>query len=330
MLDQRLQTVSEEWFACLIHTPLHTRPVILSMMKEWAVHQLSQKDFTSADLLKSLDMMVLTQLKTILTGPATLGLTPSSKSPYKPLPLLGHLAIYSLNLVILRITLSQGSFFLREEELGDQHEASRAWDRLTHVWRSWLSLESLTGVAAVMTARRDGAKIELCPEASPADRSGSRLRDVLTVGLALGDKISAGLAGLHLASLEPDEHRLVQSLNQGLVEEGLDLGSIAAALCAKYRVSPIDSDILSAIEFGIGRSDDIPFNRNGREAVYCTLPSAELAPAGGIGATSIDYITGLTYRYDLELEVSLRDVGNLVGSRTCLIKQNLAEAGVSF
>ena len=165
MLDQRLQTVSEEWFACLIHTPLHTRPVILSMMKEWAVHQLSQKDFTSADLLKSLDMMVLTQLKTILTGPATLGLTPSSKSPYKPLPLLGHLAIYSLNLVILRITLSQGSFFLREEELGDQHEASRAWDRLTHLWRSWLSLESLTGVAAVMTARRDGAKIELCPEA---------------------------------------------------------------------------------------------------------------------------------------------------------------------
>ena len=114
-----------------------------------------------------------------------------------------------------------------------------------------------------------------------------------------------------------------------MVEEGLDLGFIAAALCAKYRVSPIDSNILSAIEFRIGRSDDIPFNRNGREAVHRTLPSAEWAPAGGIGATSIDYITGLTYRYDIELEVSLLSSFSR-HSRTCLIKQNLAEAGVSF
>jgi hypothetical protein len=306
MLDQRLQAISEEWFSCFIHTPMHTRPVILRMMKEWAVHQLSQRGFTRTELLQSLDMIVLAQLKTILTGPAVLGLGSPGKSPYRPLPLLGHLSIYSLNLILLRITLSEGVFYLNEQDLGDEYGASRAWDRLTYLWRSWHSLESLVGVAAVMTARREGAKIELRSASSNADLTGPRLADVLTVGMALGDKISAGLAGLHLASLVPSEHALVQTLNRDLLDEGLDLSSISVSLLAKYSTGTIDPEFMDVLRFGNIR-EYVPFDRVMREAVQYTLPSASVNSVASIGATPIDYVTELSYRYDIELEIALRE-----------------------
>jgi hypothetical protein len=128
-LRQRLTTVSPSWFACLMHTPLHTRPNILALMREWGGHRLSQGTRTRQDLLKALDTIILVQLR------ALLGQTPLSdlsaresvpagesgvgeKSPYDPLPALGHLAIYSLNLVLLRCYLTDGTYVLDEDDLG--------------------------------------------------------------------------------------------------------------------------------------------------------------------------------------------------------------------
>ena len=62
--SRHLATLTEGWFGCLVHTPLFTRPVILSMLQEWSRHRLADPD--RAGLLAALDEIVATQLRAIL------------------------------------------------------------------------------------------------------------------------------------------------------------------------------------------------------------------------------------------------------------------------
>ena len=65
-LRQRLAIVSPSWFACLMHTPLHTRPNILALLREWGRHRLSQGTRPQQDLLGALDTIILAQLRALL------------------------------------------------------------------------------------------------------------------------------------------------------------------------------------------------------------------------------------------------------------------------
>ena len=87
-LRQRLGIMRESWFACLIASSLlHTRPVILSMLKEWGGHRLVGSSRSRADLLNSLDMIVAAQLQSLLTE-TTFPELPSKgrDAPYRQLP----------------------------------------------------------------------------------------------------------------------------------------------------------------------------------------------------------------------------------------------------
>ena len=204
-LRQRLAIVSPSWFACLIHTPLHTRPNILAMLREWGIHRLAHSPRPRAELLRSLDMIVVEQLRALLTQTSAAGPPAAdagaAQTPYTPLPVLGHLAVYSLNLILLSSFLGDDIYTLDEADLGAP-SGVRPWDRLVSLWRSWFPLESLGALATLFTATRDHARIQVVPfQSSLILPNASSLHTTYNVGLALADDFGAASAGTHVASL---------------------------------------------------------------------------------------------------------------------------------
>ena len=118
--------------------------------------------------------------------------------PFRPVGLLGHIAIYSLNLLLLRTVLHPDGYEVDCDEVASRGGAPGTWDQLTHVWRSWFSLDGLRELSAIWTATRKGASVRLTAKAGAlgARPSSERLEVVRDVGLALADGVTAGLAGL--------------------------------------------------------------------------------------------------------------------------------------
>ncbi len=223
-LRQRLAIVSQGWFACLINTPLHTRPNILAMLREWGGHRLSHGPRPPADLLKSLDMIIVAQLRSLLTQTSISDLFPkragSGETPYSPSPVLGHLAIYSLNLVLLRCFLTEGTYVLEEADLGTQPGGCRPWDRLVSIWRSWFPLESLGALAMLFTATRHETRIEIeSVRSSLTVPNSSNLYTAYNVSVALADDLAAASTGIHVASLIEISESFLQDLRARIQPE---------------------------------------------------------------------------------------------------------------
>jgi AAA domain (dynein-related subfamily) len=202
-LQRHLDLLEEGWFGCLIHTPLHTQPNVLALLKEWAGHRLAEEEKTRTGLLQALDRIILAQLRLLLNAPALPVLvSPDHAVPYDRLPALGHLAVYSLNLVVVRTYLSDGTYVLDETDLGEQPAGCRAWDRLTSIWRSWFPPQSLAALASQFTPTRAGNRLAITADGSSLLERGSLpLGPAYNASIALADNLTTASLGLHLMSL---------------------------------------------------------------------------------------------------------------------------------
>jgi hypothetical protein len=183
----------------LMYTPLYTRPGILEMVREWAKHVLARLGLGGRAFLNSLDEIVRSQLRLLLEGSAPPALlTSDGKAPYASLPLLGHYAVYSLNLLLVRAVVGDGTFKFNEEEMPGHEGGARPWEQLSHLWRSWLSTESLSGLAAVVRSTRTHGGVEIHAEDHFGSPTGDRLETIWATANALADSATAVLSGLPL------------------------------------------------------------------------------------------------------------------------------------
>jgi hypothetical protein len=226
--------LKEIWYASLMYTPLYSRPVILDMMREWLRHRLAAAKRTPEDFLAGLDIIVPNEIERVLVSnklPPVM--TENNKTSFDDLPLVGHLATYSLNLILLRTILSSDGYTFDESKIipvGEKQvvpvkDSVRAWDRLTYLWRSWFSLESLNELTAILTAKRDGAEIALTAKPNfTTSASNNRLDSILNVSLALADNITAGMTGLFMYSpFGRDERIDLADVGERLRSERVDL-----------------------------------------------------------------------------------------------------------
>ncbi len=232
-LEKRLSDAdgpSRLWFASLVYTPLFTRPVVLEMMREWIDHALNRKQMPKQEFLSNIDIIFLNQIKRLLSK----GEMPSMirgeiavegyRIPFSSHPLLGHIAIYSINLILMRIAVADKPFYFDENQIGIYEDGARPWDRLIHIWRSWFSLDNLNGIAAVMLSERLESQIKVqAKEKFQITDSQNRLETCLRVAISLGDNISSGLIGLLL--YEPSKHNqlAIDDLAKRLESERLDM-----------------------------------------------------------------------------------------------------------
>jgi hypothetical protein len=200
-LDRKLNDpngFSPSWFVSLMNTPLFTRPVVLEMLREWTKHKLLSINRKHEDFLNDFDAIISNQITRLLnsnTFPSIM--TESNKTSFNDHPLIANLAIYTINLIIIRTVLSGGSYIFDERAISQNEEGVRPWDRLSHLWRTWFSVENLNGLTAILTAERKGDNILIqCKETFGIPSSGNRLNSILNISLSIADDIIASLGGL--------------------------------------------------------------------------------------------------------------------------------------
>jgi hypothetical protein len=222
--------LADEWFACLMYSPLYSRPVILEMLREWTSHLLERKRRSRDEFLSSLDEIIKSQISILIQARNLPSMLRNDGQKFMDISLLGHIAIYTLNLIILRTILDKNEFVFDEsyytssEDIGDlDTSGTRAWDKLTYIWRSWFSLDNLNGLTAILSAKRDNTKVILNGYKSFQIRpSVGRLETVLNVAMTLADDITGGLSGI----FAPDSENYWQHLRETekrLEREGIDL-----------------------------------------------------------------------------------------------------------
>lgn len=239
-LQRHLELLDESWFGCLAHTPLHTQPNVLTLLKEWVGHRLAAEDRSQSDMLMALDKIILAQLRRLLTEPTLpILVSPDQAMPYDRLPALGHLAIYSLNLVVLRAYLANGPYVLDEASFGDQRTGCRPWDRLTAIWRSWFPTESLATLASLFTASREQTRITAVQAQSPlAVAAPTDLAVAYNVSLSLADNLTTASLGLHLTSLVSVHENYVEGLRDRVQADAADLIPFMEFLVARISQRP--------------------------------------------------------------------------------------------
>jgi hypothetical protein len=165
-LQRKLQNpdgLVKEWFTCLMYAPLYSRPVVVEMLREWTNHMLQRKGRSREDFLASLDEILLSQIAMILKRRnLPLVMRTDEAGRFSELSLLDHLAIYTLNLIIIRTVLDKNEFVFDEhyftssgDDTNPEAKGARPWDKLTYLWRSCFTLENLNGLTSVLAARRE-------------------------------------------------------------------------------------------------------------------------------------------------------------------------------
>ncbi|MCG6553630.1 MAG: NACHT domain-containing protein, partial [Candidatus Magnetominusculus sp. LBB02] len=197
----------EHWFSALVYTPLFTRPVVIEMLREWASHVINENKISMPDFLEYLETIIEYQIGRILNQQEMESMLVGMKeTPYGKIPMLGHMSIYSLNLIILRAVLGTDSYIFCEDKFDKnkndclcKEEGKKAWNRLTYLWRSWFPLDILKELTAIFTAEREDSKVIISPKKKfAATPNQDKMETILEVGMTLADNITTSMSGLLL------------------------------------------------------------------------------------------------------------------------------------
>lgn len=235
MLDKMMGTADgfeRDWFASLVYTPLFTRPVVMEMIREWAPHILRDNGISEDDFVETLEKIVLNQIKRMLNKremPQIMRRETAQegyRAPFGDHPLVGHIAIYSINLILLRLVAGKRPLLFDESEVAVFENGTRPWDRLMHIWRSWFALGNLNALAAVMIAERAGSNVTVTAKSKfQAVESRSKLHELHNVLLSLGDGVSAGVIGLYLFDPTTSSEGELNLTEERLSSEGFHPGA---------------------------------------------------------------------------------------------------------
>jgi hypothetical protein len=233
-LEQKLGDAdgfSRAWYASLVYTPLFTRPVVLEMIREWIAHMLQRKQLSRKDFISLLDVIILNQIRRLLSKrdmPSIMRKEAAQegyRAPFGDHPLLGHIAIYSINLILLRAIVSKDPFVFDENSIASHEDGARAWDQLIYIWRSWFAIDNLNGITAVIRADRNQSQISVSSKDTlRVSESQNRLETFLNISISLGDNLSSGLTGLLLYEPTRDNQLNLSDIASRLSSESIDLG----------------------------------------------------------------------------------------------------------
>lgn len=162
-------SVQAKLFVSLMYTPLHTRPLVLEMIREWLKHKLNEAPFTEEEFRTRFDAFFVEQIRRVTKEDdfATTILTHNRVNV--EVSLIGLLAIYSLNLVLLRLIFSPQGFEFNETQYPSTG-GNRIWDVMTYLWRAWFTPSSLLDLSSQMSAKRDGLSVHIRPR-KPVDNN---------------------------------------------------------------------------------------------------------------------------------------------------------------
>lgn len=219
------QRLGEDWHANLMYTALYTRPVVLEMMRSWLPHLLVEYGLQPEEFAACLDEFVRAEIAEILDATSPRRAFTENSAPYERLPLWGHVAIYTLNLVMLRIFVSGEPFGLCDAA-DDAIAPGRTstWHQLSQIWRMWFPLDHLSALASVITSEPSGDTIVIQARDSLGAPTGTaRLETAWRAAAVLGDRLTAGALAAHLHDAGDRHPMALLEVRNGLEAAEVDL-----------------------------------------------------------------------------------------------------------
>lgn len=176
------------WVICMAYAPLFSRPVVVQMIHEWALGFFEDKNI--AGFNEDLDKLLEIEIKNVVSGNIIFDLKEvmeEKNNPYSHDELLKHLAIYSLNLVIIRTIV-----FDTKHEFKFSNEI---WNKLLYIWKYAFSEDELLNFANQFTTNRVGDIYEVSCEREGRNVLQSQMAKYLRIDSAVGDSVSYGIVG---------------------------------------------------------------------------------------------------------------------------------------
>lgn len=120
--------------------------------------------------------------------------------------------------------MSTGPYIFNQTNTLASRDKTIAWSRLTYLWRSWFSLESLNELTAIITAEKKNLEIQLEAKATfITSSSANQLEKILNVALALADNTISGLTGLLAFPINQGSWEQLEFAEKRLKSEDINL-----------------------------------------------------------------------------------------------------------
>lgn len=201
----------QEWHIGLAYTPLFTRPVVLNMIHELAPLLAKERGLQKDAIYNALNGLFSEEIKHLITGELfeCLNKTLSTQgNPFEHPELTVHVAIYSVNLILLRATVCTSSFIFNEQ-LGSEHD----WHKLTQLWRYAFSEEELVSLSCLLRLENSNGIYQLSyqydEEATKRVDSMSKLVRMSRITEVLGEDAAKAVFGLFTNSFNPQIYSII-------------------------------------------------------------------------------------------------------------------------
>ncbi len=246
---------NSNWFYCLMFVPLYSRPVIIEMLREHSPKALLQYlrvsdkeiEIKMEDFIENLKFIVQNQIKIVLNKRNVPSVMCKENLFDRNIPLIGYLATYSLNLIILASTLCQKGFNFVENDYCPSKTTktdSRQWDKLIALWKTWFSPSDLAGLSVVVKAKRTTKNTVLisCNDKFEAIKYEKPIDILLCVSSTLADNLLTGLSGLQTHMFREITRMNNDEILDMLREENLDLYCSFLILLVREEINNFTTD----------------------------------------------------------------------------------------
>lgn len=186
------------WVICMAYAPLFSRPVVVQMIHEWALGFFEDKNI--AVFNEDLDNLLEIEIKNVVSGNIIFDLKEvmeEKSNPYYHDDLLKHLAIYSLNLIIIRTIVFDTKYEFKF--------SNEIWNKLLYIWKYAFSEDELLNFANQFTTNRVGDIYKVSCEKEGRNVLQSQMSKYLRIDSAVGDSVSYGIVGSLIGENEPDK-----------------------------------------------------------------------------------------------------------------------------
>lgn len=188
----------DSWYASLIYIPLFSKPVVVSMLKEWSCILFERFGIEKSSLKEIADTILNYEINQIFNGMIFKTLNEiRAKKVYPEHDLLTHAAIYSINLLIIRniITSDMARINLLEPLKQD------TLDKLINLWKyafdddDFLRLSHLFKISKDNTDNQNIIVIKYTPNSFISEDRNNRLENLYDISYSIGDQLMQALTG---------------------------------------------------------------------------------------------------------------------------------------
>lgn len=192
----------KSWMVCLSYAPLFSRPVVIKMIHEWAGSYFHTKGMDRKQTDAAFDFLIGTELERVLHGEAIFTLKrilDEKENPYPQEEMLKHLAVYALNLMMLRIVTYHNDYcFPFPQEIRN---------KLIALWKYAFSEDELSNYSDLFRAEntKNGFLVDYIGNKRNHIADQDRLLKLMGISSALGDETLYGIIATLLGTNSPEQ-----------------------------------------------------------------------------------------------------------------------------